>query len=149
MKLIVILLSFFAINAQAISKAEISLESEGVRAQPPLVDTKFAADRELGRAWIVLAVKDRVSAENNGAPVETVKVRVEGLAFDPATGNITYENGGEKTVCATQKRFLASRFYKKTKNCQINVSFDKRKFDDGFNLRDELVAHVELDVARR
>lgn len=149
MKVFVICLAFFSLNVQAMSDEEVSLDLNGSHAQSPMAETRFAADKDLGRAWIVLTVKDKVSGENGEAPPETVKVRVDGLSFDSSTGDITYEVDQQKTVCATQKRFLVNRYYKKTKNCQINVSFDTRKIDDGFNLREERIANVVLDVARR
>lgn len=149
MKVMAIILAFFSVNAMAMSDAEVSLETNGLHASPPTVETRFAADRELGRAWIVLTVKELASGDSI-AQAESVRVRVDGLSFDPATGNITYEGPNQqKTVCAEQRRFLASRFFKKTRDCKISVAFDTRKVDDGFSLKEERVANVVLDVARR
>lgn len=151
MKVFAVLLAFFSLStACALSDAEVSLDSTVYHSsQPPSVETRFAADKDLGRAWILLTVKDRIAAENNGAPPETVKVRVDGLSFDPATGDIVYEANQHKTVCATQRRIFVKQFYKQTRDCQISVSFDTRKIDDGFNLREERIANIVLDVARR
>ena len=150
MKVMAILLAFFSVNAMAMSDAEVSLESNGMHASPPTVETRFAADRELGRAWIVMTVKELDNSADSMARAESVKVRVDGLSYDPASGNITYEGPNhQKTVCAEQKRFLAAKFFKKTRDCKINVAFDSRKVDDGFNLKEERVANIVLDVARR
>lgn len=149
MKVMAILMAFFSINAMAMSDAEVSLESNGTHASPPTIETRFAADRELGRAWIVLIVKEMPTGDSI-SQVESVKVRVDGLSYDPVSGNITYEGPNQqKTVCAEQRRFLASRFFKKTRDCKISVAFDTRKVDDGFNLKEERVANIVLDVARR
>lgn len=149
MKIFVIVFSFIAVNAYAKSKTEVSLESTGFQSKTPLIETSYGADRELGRAWIVLTLKDKISGENDGAPVETVKVKMDGLTFDPVTGNIVYEKDLEKTVCATQKRILTKKYFKKSKNCQIDVSLETRKVDDGFKLKDKRVANVVLDVVKK
>lgn len=149
MKVMAILLALFSINAMAMSDAEVSLESFGTLSSRPTVETRFAADGELGRAWIVMTVKE-LFMDDSLPKAETIRVRVDGLSFDPASGNITYEGeNGQKTVCAEQRRILASKYYKKTRNCNINVAFDTRKVDDGFKLKEERVANIVLDVARR
>lgn len=149
MKVLAVLMAFFSINVMAMSDAEVNLDSNGIMASPPTVETRFAADKELGRAWIVLTVKENPTLDSI-AQAESVKVRVDGLSYDPVSGNITYEGPNkQKTVCAEQRRFFAARFFKKTRDCKINVAFDTRKVDDGFNLREERVANIVLDVAKR
>lgn len=142
-------MAFFSVNAMALSDAEVSFESNGMHASPPTVETRFAADKELGRAWIVVTVKEQPTGDSI-AQADSVKVRIDGLSYDPVSGNITYEGPNQqKTVCAEQRRFFAARFFKKTRDCRVNVAFDTRKVDDGFNLKEERVANIVLDVARR
>lgn len=149
MKIFIIAFSFIAANAHAMSKAEVSLESTGFQSKTPSIETSYGADKELGRAWIILTLKDKTSSENAGAPTETVEVKMDGLSLDPATGNIVYEKNQEKTVCAMQKRFLTKKYFKKSKNCEINVSVETRKVDDGLKLKDKQVANVILDVVSK
>lgn len=150
MKVLVILMAFFSVNVMAMSDAEVGFESNGTHAMPPTIDTKFSAEKELGRAWIVVTVREIEDSSDSMAKAESVRVRVDGLTYDPATGNIVYEGANQqKTVCAEQRRFLGAKFFKKTRNCRISVAFDSRKVDDGFGLKEERVANIVLDVARR
>lgn len=148
MKIMVILLAFFSLNAMAMPDAEVIIESNLMRSQSPIAETWFAADKELGRAWIVLRVKESKDTLGNLVErAESFTVSVDGLSYDPVSGNIFYENANhQKTVCAKKRRLLG---FKKTRDCSINVAFDTRKVDDGFNLKKERVANITLDVARR
>ena len=55
----------------------------------------------------------------------------------------------EKIVCATShRRILGNKYFKNSNNCQVRVSLDTRKFDDGFNMKEERVANVVLRARR-
>lgn len=155
MKVFAILLAFFSLNARATSIAEVSLEDSKFLAEKPVVDTTFAADRDTGRAWIVLNLTSAtgavVAGHEFGVPGENIKVRVDGLLLDPGTGDIVFHQGGEATVCAYAKkrRVFRANYYKSTRNCKVDVSLDTKKVDDGFTLKRESVANVFLNVARR
>ena len=153
MKTVIIIMAFFSLNAQAMSNAEVSLDGSKFQTEKPTIDTSFAANTELGRAWIVLNMTASTSVNGDEAslPGETIKVKVDGLSLDPSSGNIVFGKDQDAVICATPKKHFLGRntFYKNTQNCKIQVSLDTKKVDDGFALKKESVANIILDVARR
>lgn len=151
MKIFIVALAFFACTAHADS--EVNLENKGLLLQNPSIDPSFAADKDLGRAWVVLSITEGPGAapgiSEEDKLSELVNVKVNGLAFDPETGNITYEKNNEKIICARQGRVLGARHFKNSNNCKIRVSKVTRKTDDGFRLRNEHVVDVVIDTPNR
>ncbi len=152
MKFIAILLAFYSLNVLAKSTSEVSLEGTEFLSTDANTDTSFAADRETGRAWIVLNLTPGNAGKGDDAEISgrNVRVKVQGLALDEATGNIVYHSDGYSTICATPKRrVFKTQMFKSTQNCHIAVTFGTKKIDDGFAMKKEPVVNVQLDFASR
>ena len=120
MKLIAIILAFYSLNVVAKSTSEVSLQGTEFLSVDANADTFFAADRETGRAWIVLNLTPINGDRGDDALISgrNVRVKVQGLALDEPTGNIVYHSEGYSTICATPKRkFFKTQVYKSTQNC--------------------------------
>ena len=105
------------------------------------VSAVFAANRELGRAWVDVGVSSAVLGEE--APtVEVFPKAVEGLYYDPARKQVLYRAGAETIVCAEDATFLWRTYLKSTGQCVLSPRIEQRKVDDGFEIREQSVAKV-------
>ena len=150
MKILIIIVAFFAATAHAKTETKVSLKHSKFQVESPSIQPSFDADSELGRAWVVLSLEDS-NQEDTLTQRENIRVKMDGLSLDPATGNIVYERNDEKTICATpHSRILGrTKYFKSSKNCNINVSLVTIKEDDGFALIKSRVANVVLDTAKK
>lgn len=98
--------------------------------------TQFKVNPELGRAWFKVELADMTP--NRDLNYQDVRVKVPGMSFNKATGDIVI-NG---TVCATTK---TTRRYLKiypTGKCKVSGIERQISVDDGFNI----IIKKKLDV---
>jgi hypothetical protein len=109
------------------------------------VSAVFAANRELGRAWIDVGVTSAVLGEEPPT-VQVIPKAVEGLYYDSARKQVLYRAGAETIVCAEDATFLWSTYLKSTGQCMLSPRIEQRKIDDGFAIRDQRVAKVVFEA---
>ena len=109
------------------------------------VSADFAANRELGRAWIDVQVESNALGEEP-PDREVISKKVDGLYYDPARKQVLYRTATETIVCAEDASFLWRTYLKSTGQCVLMPRSEQRKIDDGFRIREQTVATVVLDV---
>ncbi len=110
------------------------------------VSANFAANRELGRAWIDVQMEPtNPLGEELSAPVVISKT-VEGLYYDSARKQVLYRTAAETVVCAEDATFLWSTYLKNTGQCQLIARTDQRKLDDGFKIGERTMAKVVFEA---
>ncbi len=114
--------------------AEAFLDHVDLRPFESLAGIDFGANQELDRAWVILHYLYRASCPTSDGDcefVDDVRVRVPGLAYDPATRQITYTDGSRApVVCAN----VVGTSVKATDNCSYRVEKRTTAVDDGFDL---------------
>ena len=125
--------------------AQIVVFEEPINDWNQKVSAEFAVNRKLGRAWIdVKVTTERVT---EGPPPEEVIMKlVEGLYYDSARKQVLYRTASEPVVCAEDATFLWTTYLKSTGQCLLNPRTEQRKVDDGFNVREQTVGEVLLEV---
>ena len=125
--------------------AQIVVFAEPINDWNQKVSAEFAVNRKLGRAWIdVKVTTERVT---EGPPPEEVIMKlVEGLYYDSARKQVLYRTASEPVVCAEDATFLWTTYLKSTGQCLLNPRTEQRKVDDGFNVREQTVGEVLLEV---
>jgi len=110
------------------------------------VSANFAANRELGRAWIDVRLEpSNPIGEELSAP-EVIPKAIGGLYYDPARKQVLYRTAAETVVCAEDATFLWSTYLKNTGQCLLSSRTEQRKMDDGFNIRQRTVAKVVFEA---
>jgi len=109
-----------------------------------LVSAKFDVNRELGRAWLEIAISDS-GVVGDYSLAEVILKPVEGLSYDQVSNRVVYTREGRSVVCANDEAFLFQRYLKETGECPISISFENRTLDDGFNQTSRVVSKVVLD----
>jgi len=115
---------------------EKTLDSENLAAH-------FDVDRALGRAWIDVVLTDDYA--EIGAP-EVVRRPLDGLYYDPAKKQVIYRNGAKGIVCAEDSTFLGMTSLKDSGQCQLRLSSERRKVDNGFKVEEETVGKVVFEA---
>jgi|SRR5215471_3485359 len=110
------------------------------------ISADFAVNRELGRAWVDVQIQSTDFYVEGLPPVDVIMRRVDGLYYDSARKQVLYQTGAETIVCAEDATFLWSTHLKTTGRCQLTSSTERRKIDDGFDVREQTVARVVFDV---
>ncbi len=110
------------------------------------VSADFAANRELGRAWIDVQVESTNPVGDEPSEPEVTSKAVEGLYYDSARKQVLYRTATETVVCAEDATFLWSTYLKKTGQCLMIPRTEQRKMDDGFNIRERTVAKVVFET---
>ncbi len=105
----------------------------------------FDVDRDLGRAWIDVVLTDDYA--EIGAP-EVVRKLLDGLYYDPAKKQVIYRMGTKGIVCAEDSSFLGMTSLKDTGQCQLRLSSEKRKVDDGARVEEETVGRVVFEARK-
>ena len=102
----------------------------------------FDVDQKLGRAWITVETLD-----SEYQPTwDYAREKVDGLAYDKATGNVVYQTTAQATpiICAKEMSDLGQKRYKPTGGCPLKVSYEKRTVDDGTRPEEKTFAKVTL-----
>jgi len=110
------------------------------------ISADFAANRELGRAWIDVQVESTNSIGEGLLEREMISRPVEGLYYDPASKQVLYRTATETIVCAEDAAFVWRTYLKSTGQCLLTPIFEQRKMDDGFKIRERTVAKVILEA---
>lgn len=105
----------------------------------------FGVNRELGRAWIDVVFTINSPGSEPSAQGVSPKA-MEGLYYDRALKQVLYRSGKEQIVCAEDATFLWATHLKTTGLCQLSLLSEKRKTDDGFNIREQIVTKVLFDA---
>ena len=109
------------------------------------ISASFAVNRELGRAWVDVAVQSRVSgSEAQFDP--PIPSQVDGLYYDSARKQVLYRTATGPIVCAEDARVLWETYLKSTGNCRLIPSTEQRRVDNGFDVHEQTVAKVVLDT---
>ena len=109
------------------------------------VSAVFAANRDLGRAWVDVQLDAYSGSE--GLPGRDVISRlVEGLYYDSARKQVLYRTASDIIVCAEDATFLGSTYLKSTGQCLLTPRTEQRKIDDGFRIRERTVVKVIFDA---
>ncbi len=109
------------------------------------VSADFAANRELGRAWIdVKLITPTLGEEPPGE--QLIMKTVEGLYYDSARKQVLYRTPSETIVCADDSTFLWTTSLKSTGQCLLTARTEQRKVDDGFTTHEQTVAKVVFDA---
>jgi hypothetical protein len=107
---------------------------------------RFAANPELGRAWVELDLYYPVKESS-----ELYQIAVPGLRYDADRAAVVLAHEGAELVCATrvQKGWGPFRHHRiePTGACALSRQYVRKTRDDGFNLL--TVEHVELHLDAR
>lgn len=99
------------------------------------VSQTFAVNPELGRAWVEVSIS---SNDPEGGAADVERIKVPGLTFDSATGNINLDFEGKITTCAVQKTVGRSIFRQKvikSTGCKFEGRWRTVTYDDGFEIK--------------
>lgn len=110
------------------------------------VSADFAANRELGRAWIDVQVESANPVGEEPSTPQVISKMVDGLYYDSARKQVLYRTATETVVCAEDATFLWSTFLRSTGRCRLTPTFEQRKIDDGFRIREQKMAKVVFDA---
>ncbi len=105
------------------------------------VSAYFGVNRNLGRAWVEVAVTPFVDTPQRDV---IARKMIKGLYYDAERKAVIYQREGKETVCAEDWHFLLSTSLKTTGNCELKVSAKARKVDDGFTVENEPITKVTL-----
>jgi hypothetical protein len=97
---------------------------------PPMasvVRTSFAADAASHRAWVVVDYVERTDVEEL---VQSVRVPVAGLSYDPATRTIRLQDGDRQLTCAVGTKVLWATAFRATSDCPIRVEESRQSAND-------------------
>jgi len=125
--------------------AQIVVFEEPINDWNQSVSAEFAVNRKLGRAWIDVKVTTERYTEEPPTAEVTMKM-VEGLYYDSARKQVLYRTASEPIVCAEDATFLWMTYLKSTGQCLLKPRTEQRNVDDGFNLREQTLAQVFLEV---
>jgi hypothetical protein len=106
---------------------------------------EFQVNRELGRAWVAVELR-WLTQDILPWQTQDIPRAVDGLYYDKSTKQVVYQSGKIRAVCAEDWTFLWHTALKETGLCPLRVSVQTRTVDDGFNLRDETVGEVVLQL---
>jgi hypothetical protein len=83
-----------------------------------VVRTSFAADAASHRAWVVVDYVERTDVEEL---VQSERVAVPGLSYDPATKTIRLQDGEQQLTCAVGTKVLWATAFRATSDCPIQL----------------------------
>jgi len=136
-----------ASSAGAAHAAQITVFERALEPWDQGISAGFAVNRELGRAWVDVQLDPTNIGEEPPAPV-VISKRIEGLYYDSARGQVLYRAATGTVVCAEDAKFLWSTTLKSTGQCSLNSVSERRKVDDGFNVGEQTVGKVVLEVGK-
>ncbi len=110
------------------------------------VSADFAANRELGRAWIDVQVDSTDLSGEELPEREVISKPVEGLYYDSARKQVLFRTATQTVVCAEDATFLWRTYLKNTGRCLVTARTEQRKIDDGFKIRERTVAKVVFEA---
>ncbi len=105
------------------------------------VSANFAVNRQLGRAWVDVAVQGGVTG-SEALFVPPMEKQVDGLYYDSARKQVLYRTASGPIVCAEDEE----THLKSTGNCRLIPSTEQRPVDDGFVVSEQTVAKVVLEA---
>jgi len=109
-----------------------------------VVGASFAADAGSHRAWVVVDYVEHNAEEDL---VETMRVEVPGLSYDPATRTVRLQDGERELTCAVGRRVLWATSFRATSDCPIRVQALHQDIDSGQAQADRTHIVVELGTA--
>ncbi len=144
MKLIALLFALTLTTAAQAESFDI-FEAQYTGGSTPTVTVEYAANKQLGRAWVEIVVDN--AAPDSSLGYDEYRTKVEGLRFDAATNSIVLERDGQLIECAKWKRggFFGISGFKPT-GCKFSHRLIKKTVDDGFNTYKIKAAVVTLTI---
>ena len=136
-----------ASSAGAAHAAQITVFERRLEAWDQGISAGFAVNRELGRAWIDVQLDPTNIGEEPPSPV-VIPQRIEGLYYDSARGQVLYRTATGAVACAEDAKFLWSTYLRSTGQCSLTSVSEQRKVDDGFNVGEQRVGKVVLEVGK-
>jgi hypothetical protein len=113
---------------------------------------EFAVNREAGRAWVEAAVDNGGDGDREAWDQRTLRAKIEGLSYDPRTGEIAYTANGSRVVCARVARsrflFVSWTSIRKLAACKLLSRFESVVEDNGFEFERKKHLVVELSIVR-
>ena len=133
--------------ASAVDVGRIPAVSGGI------VETRFVANPDLGRAWIEVTVHD--PHQRDESPLTQIvhhsRFKVPGLSFDAATSRIVFKTGRELIACAEvdagKTLFNRPPTVRATGKCAIATESTTFAEDDGFHVRKREKVQLRLQLA--
>jgi hypothetical protein len=106
-----------------------------------VVGTSFAADAASHRAWVVVDYVERTAEEEL---VQSERVEVPGLSYDPATRTIRLQDGERELTCAVGRKLLWATSFRATSDCPIRVHEPREKADSAQAQAEKTHVVIEL-----
>ena len=106
-----------------------------------VVGTSFAADAASHRAWVVV---DFVEHSADQDLVQSDRVEVPGLSYDPATRTIRLKDGEQELTCAIGRKVLWATSFRATAECPIRVRETQKTDNGALMLADK--THIVIEV---
>jgi hypothetical protein len=106
-----------------------------------VVRTSFAADAASHRAWVVVDYVERTDVEEL---VQSERVAVPGLSYDPATRTIRLQDGEQQLTCAVGTKVLWATAFRATSDCPIQVEESRQGVNGAKAPADKTDAVVEI-----
>jgi hypothetical protein len=98
------------------------------------IDSDFAINTDLGRAWIDITVGEKLNSPRREHPRKHYRQKVEGLYYDQNSEAIMLETGGELIECASVRRGRIFRnLVIKSTGCRLESKIAYKTIDDGYN----------------
>jgi hypothetical protein len=106
-----------------------------------VVRTSFAADAASHRAWVVVDYVERTDVEEL---VQSERVAVPGLSYDPATKTIRLQDGQQELTCAVGTKVLWATAFRATSDCPIQIEGSQQGVNGAKAPANKTDAAVEL-----
>jgi hypothetical protein len=136
------LLGALLVGFVGVANADQVIVYEGPLDWDQQISASFAVNRQLGRAWVDVDVRPRVSGSEAlfASPIQS---QVDGLYYDSARKQVLYRAATGPIVCAEDGTGTS---LKSTGDCRLILSTERRRVDDGFDVHEQTVAKVVLDA---
>lgn len=128
------LLMFTLLMSSIAYSAEYKVFEKETSAFYKEIESHYAINTELGRAWIAITVGERLNGRRTEYPRSHYRQKVEGLYYDQNTKAIMLESDGELIECATVGRGRIFRnLVIKSTGCRLESKVAYKTIDDGYN----------------
>jgi hypothetical protein len=109
-----------------------------------VIGASFAADAATHRAWVVVDFVERTAEEEL---VQSERVEVPGLSYDPASRTIRLHDGDRELTCAVGRKVLWATSFRATPDCPIRVQGTGQAPDGAQAQTDKTHVVIELGTA--
>lgn len=137
----------FALNTQALTLQIFSMDYDRDHS---FDEANYKVNPSMGRAWVEISIADDSDWEDTY--YEEYRVKVPGMRFDPASGNIVVKVGSQDVVCATSevrnRRVLRGtvRYIYPQSVCYFTTDVQRELVDDGYETSYQKRLNVYLNI---